>query len=251
VIGVGEAPWVLLRGLTREQRHWGSFAGEFATAFPNAPVLTLDLPGNGALNRMRSATRVGAMAAFCRDELRSRGIAPPYRLLAMSLGAMVATAWCGTHPQEVAGLVLINTSLRPFSPAHQRLKPRAALLRLLLSRPDAIGWERTVLALTSNAPRRDDSLARQWAGYRRERPVSTANALRQLWAAARFVAPRTPPCPRMLLLTSARDGLVDTRCSLALARAWRCEIESHPWAGHDLPLDDGAWVIDQVRRRFA
>jgi len=55
----------------------------------------------------------------------------------------------------------------------------------------------------------------------------------------------------VLVLTSAHDGLVDTRCSLALARAWRCDIESHPWAGHDLPLDDAAWVIDQVRRRFA
>jgi hypothetical protein len=81
--------------------------------------------------------------------------------------------------------------------------------------------------------------------------VSAANALRQLWAAARFVAPPAPPRARVLVLTSARDGLVDTRCSLALARAWRCEIESHPWAGHDLSLDDAPWVIDQVRRRFA
>jgi len=245
---VNDSPWVLLRGLTREQRHWGTFPSELAAAFPNAAVLTLDLPGNGALNQMRSPTRVEAMAAFCRDQLRSRGIAPPYRILAMSLGAMVATAWCSAHPQEVAGLVLINTSMRPFSAAHQRLKPRAALLRLLLGRPDPIGWERTVLALTSNAPRHDDSLVRQWAGYRHEHPVSTGNALRQLWAAARFVAPRTPPCPRVLLLTSAQDSLVDTRCSLALARAWQCHIASHPWAGHDLPLDDGAWVIDQVRR---
>jgi len=249
---VSGLPWVLLRGLTREQRHWGAFATDFAAAFPGAPVVTLDLPGNGALNGMRSPTRVGAMAAFCRDELRLRGIAPPYRILAMSLGAMVATAWCSAHPDEIAGAVLINTSLRPFSPARQRLKPRGALLRLALSRHDAIASERAVIALTSNTPRHDDdSLARQWATYRRERPVSVANALRQIWAAARFVAPRAPPCARVLLLTSARDRLVDTRCSHAVAQAWRCELESHPWAGHDLPLDDGAWVIDAVRRRFA
>jgi hypothetical protein len=55
----------------------------------------------------------------------------------------------------------------------------------------------------------------------------------------------------VLLLTSAQDGLVDTRCSLALAQAWHCDIESHPWAGHDLPLDDAAWVIEAVRRRMA
>ncbi len=248
---MSELPWVLLRGLTREQRHWGAFATDFAAAFANAPVLTLDLPGNGALNALRSPTRVDTMAAFCRDELGSRGLVPPYRILAMSLGAMVATAWCGAHPHEIAGAVLINTSLRPFSPIHQRFRPRA-LLRLALSGASAIARERTVIALTSNAARRDvDALARQWAAYRRERPVSAANALRQLWAAARFVAPPAPPRARVLLLTSAQDGLVDTRCSLALARAWRCDIESHPWAGHDLPLDDAAWVIDAVRRRFA
>lgn len=249
---MSEPPWVLLRGLTREQRHWGGFPTDLAAAFPSAPMITLDLPGNGALNRMRSPDRVDAMAAFCRTELSARGIAPPYRVLAMSLGAMVTTAWCGAHRDEIAGAVLINTSLRPFSPLHQRLKPSGALLRLALSSRDPIAWERAVLALTSNTPRRDgaDTLLHQWVAYRRERPVSAANTVRQLWAAARFVAPRTPPLGHVLLLTSTRDRLVDTRCSLALARAWRCEVESHPWAGHDLPLDDPAWVIDAVRRRF-
>lgn len=249
-------PWVLLRGLTREQRHWGAFPADLAAAFPNAPVVTLDLPGNGALNGMQSPVRVDAMAAFCRAELSARGIVPPYRVLAMSLGAMVTSAWCGAQRGEIADAVLINTSLRPFSPMHQRLKPSGSLLRLALSSRDPVAWERAVLALTSNTPRRDgddddgDALVRQWTAYRRERPVSAANAVRQLWAAARFVAPRTPPCERVLLLTSARDRLVDTRCSLALARAWHCALESHPWAGHDLPLDDPGWVIDALRRRF-
>jgi len=243
---VSDLPWVLLRGLTREQRHWGVFATDFAAAFPNAPVITLDLPGNGELNGQRSLTRVDAMAAYCRDDLRSRGITPPYRVLAMSLGAMVATAWCAMHPHEIDSAVLINTSMRPFSPAHHRLRPRA-LLRLALTWPDAVARERAILAVTSNATQLDVALAKRWAAYRRERPVSAANALRQLWAAARFVAPATPPHTRVLVLTSTHDMLVDTRCSLALAWAWQCSIESHPWAGHDLPLDDAAWVIERVR----
>jgi pimeloyl-ACP methyl ester carboxylesterase len=249
---MSELPWILLRGLTREQRHWGAFGADFAAAFAPAPVIALDLPGNGALNEMRTPARVGAMAEFCRAELHARGIVPPYRVLAMSLGAMVTTAWCAAHPGEIEGAVLINTSLRPFSPVHHRFKLSGPLLRLALGWRDALARERAVLALTSNAQRRegDDSLVREWAAYWRERPVSAANTLRQLWAAARFTAPGTPPCQRVLLLTSTQDGLVDTRCSLALARAWRCEIESHPWAGHDLPLDDPAWVIDAVRRRF-
>jgi pimeloyl-ACP methyl ester carboxylesterase len=69
----------------------------------------------------------------------------------MSLGAMVAVAWADRHPDELAGGVLINTSLRPFSPWYQRLRPAnyLALLGLLLA-GDAGRRERTILRLTSN-----------------------------------------------------------------------------------------------------
>jgi len=39
--------WVLLRGLMREQRHWGAFPATLARALPGAAILTPDLPGNG------------------------------------------------------------------------------------------------------------------------------------------------------------------------------------------------------------
>ena len=242
------APWVLLRGLTRDQRHWGAFAQTFAATVPAARVITLDLPGNGALHRMPSLLRVDAMAEHCRAELRRRGVAPPYQVLAMSLGAMVATAWAARHPQELAAAVLINTSLRPFNPFHKRLRPGsyAALLRLLLVRTSARNSERAVLRLTSAAPQQHADVLDAWTAYRRECPVAPLNALRQLWAAARFRAPLTAPA-RVLLLASAADRLVDPRCSARLARQWGCPIATHPWAGHDLPLDDAPWVAAQVR----
>jgi len=34
---------------------------------------------------------------------------------------------------------------------------------------------------------------------------------------------------------------------LEIARRWSCAIALHPSAGHDLPLDDGAWVAQQVQ----
>ncbi|HEY8708761.1 MAG TPA: alpha/beta hydrolase, partial [Burkholderiaceae bacterium] len=212
---MSEMTWVLLRGLTRERRHWGAFPQTFAETVPAAQVIALDLPGSGALHRERSPLRVEAMAEHCRHALHERGVAPPYHLLAMSLGAMVATAWAASHPQELAGAVLINTSLRPFSPFHQRLKPAnyATLARLLLAHPSAREWEQAVLHLTSRVAPRADALLDAWAGYRREYPVSAANAWRQLWAAARYRAPREKPPPPLLLLTSAADALVDARCS--------------------------------------
>ncbi|MDO8778412.1 MAG: alpha/beta hydrolase, partial [Burkholderiaceae bacterium] len=124
--------WILLRGLTRESRHWGDFGAQFQHALPGSQVLALDLPGNGVLSWQRSPLRVQDMVAHCRAELAQRGVNSPYRVLAMSLGAMVAVAWAETYPQELAAMVLINTSLRPFSAFYQRLRPAnyAALLRL-------------------------------------------------------------------------------------------------------------------------
>ena len=249
--------WILLRGLTRERRHWGSFAQTFADVVPTARVIALDLPGNGALYRQASPWNVADMARHCRRELHRLNVAPPYHLLAMSLGAMVATAWAASHPQELAGAVLINTSMRPFSPPQQRLRPHSLgqLLRLMLAAPGTLEREEAVLRLTSNLAQRHagvpalttlTTLTTQWAAWQREGPVSRSNALRQLWAAARWSAPLARPAVALLLLTSTADALVDPRCSVQLARHWGCPLATHPWAGHDLPLDDAPWVAAQV-----
>lgn len=242
--------WVLLRGLTRESRHWGELPDALAAALGGPSVIALDLPGNGRLNGMPSPHRVEAFVEACRDELRRRGLAPPYRLLALSLGAMVAVAWADRHPAEVQGAVLVNTSLRPFSAFHRRLRPRSwpGLLRLALGGPAAAAHERTVLHLTSRRHAPDAPVLADWTAWRKERPVARRNALRQLKAAACYVAPRAKPSPPLLVLASTHDGLVDVRCSRRLAQAWQVPIVEHPDAGHDLPLDDTPWVVEQVRR---
>jgi len=238
--------WVLLRGLTREARHWGDFPALLAKALPGGRVVTADLPGNGRRHRERSPTTVEAMADFF--EAQRLGLEAPVNVIAMSLGAMVAVAWAQRHPGAVQSAVLINTSLRPFSPLHHRLRPThyPALLRLALGATPR-QWEETVLRLTSrHAGTPQAALLEHWLSYRSDCPVSRANALRQLWAASRYRAPPEKPALPLLLLNSAQDQLVDPRCSAALAQAWQCPLRQHPSAGHDLPLDDGGWVIDQV-----
>ncbi len=249
---VSPAPstWVLLRGLTREQRHWGAFPEQLRAALPGAAIVTLDLPGNGVRHRERSPASVEALADDARAALRVAGRAPPYRLLALSLGAMVAVAWAARHPQELRGAVLVNTSLRPYSPFHQRLRPGcyAPLLRLALGAPSDAEREATILRLTAQHPPAPDALLRDWAAWRRDAPVSRANGLRQLLAAARYRAPAEPPALPLLLLASTRDALVDVRCSRRLAAAWQADFAEHASAGHDLPLDAGPWVAEQLRR---
>jgi pimeloyl-ACP methyl ester carboxylesterase len=242
--------WVLLRGLMREQRHWGRFPGELAGVLPpDAQIITPDLPGNGRHHALHSAMTVAGMVEFCRADLRARGVPAPWSLLALSLGGMVAVEWASRYPQELARCVLINTSMRPYSRFHQRLRWQnyPAILRQLLCGGMA-SQERLILRLTSregDAEQRADLLQR-WQDYQREYPVTRANALRQLWAAARFRAPAERPRVPLLILSSAGDQLVDPACSANLARAWQAPHAVHPGAGHDLPLDDGAWVAGQV-----
>lgn len=241
--------WLLLRGLTREAAHWGDFIPALAQALPAARIATLDLPGNGQLHAQASPWSVPAMVRACREQAACQGLVPPFHVLALSLGAMVGVAWAHAAPREVAALVAINTSMRPFSPLPQRLRPAnyPALLRLLLAPGKPLAAEATVLRLTSNHPPQPDALLADWAAVRARRPVKGRNALRQLVAAARFRAPQAPPpCP-VLLLASTRDHLVDMRCSQAMARAWQCPLHLHPTAGHDLPLDDPHWVARHVK----
>lgn len=237
--------WIFLRGLTREARHWGDFPAIFRAALPDAEIAAPDLPGNGRRWREESPLRIDGMVEHWRGGLAQK---PPYSLLALSLGAMAAVDWAHRHPEEISRCVLINTSLRPFSPFHRRLRPQAypALLRLALAGIDDVRREREILRLTASRRDRDGELPGIWAAYRRDAPVSRRNALRQLIAAARYRGPREKPAAPLLLLAGARDRLVDWRCSEQLARAWDAPFVLHPDGGHDLPLDDGPWVARTV-----
>ena len=108
-----------------------------------------------------------------------------------------------------------------------------------------------MLRLTSRRAAELGAVLPPWVGVRQARPVSRSNALRQLMAAARYRAPLQAPVPRMLLLGSQNDGLVSGQCSQAIAQAWQVPLALHPSAGHDLPLDDGPWVLAQIRRWLA
>ena len=246
------AVWVLLRGLSRESGHWGEFpkmlSRELEAQQPGAQLVLLDLPGNGVLHQQSSPMQVPAMVEACRSELARRGMTGPVHLLAMSLGAMVASDWVSRYPSEVSAAVLINTSLRPFSPFYRRLRPLnyLALLLLSLSRLSARQREARVLGMTTRLLPRPEEVLDDWVNLQRKHPVGVRNTARQLLAAMRYRASRGRPAAPMLLLCSKADGLVDWRCSQAISRAWGAPLRLHAEAGHDLPLDDAPWVARAV-----
>lgn len=240
--------WVLLRGLSRERGHWGTLPDVLAQAFPGATVTALDLPGNGALHTLESPGTVAGFTEHVRGQLHRLGIVTPVHLLAMSLGGMVAIDWATRCPREVAAAALVNTSVGGLQPFHRRLKPGVwwPLLRAAWPGTGAAERERTIARLTTRTHEKASTAPPDWLALRQAHPVGTANALRQLLAALRYRAPAAPPAARLLLLASTQDRLVDPRCSRSLAQAWGAALAAHPSAGHDLALDEPAWLCVTV-----
>jgi pimeloyl-ACP methyl ester carboxylesterase len=238
--------WFLIRGLVREAAHWGAFLPAFSAAFPDAEVHCLDIPGNGRHHQVPTPLTVPGMMEVMRAEARSVTSGPVY-LFALSLGGMVALEWAHQHPDELAGIVLGNTSFGGFSPFYRRLRPQAWLpiVRGSLSR-DPVEKQRALLGVTSSRVDVHAATASDWAEVDRLRPVARKNAFRQIVAASRYRPNLSPPAVPHLILCGLGDRLVDPQCSYAIQRGWAGVLEAHPTAGHDLTLDAGPWVIDRI-----
>lgn len=239
--------WIFLRGLTRESRHWGDLLQHWSAHGLPAP-LAIDLPGNGNARHLPVPRTVRGMTEAVRSAALATSRGGPWHILAMSLGAMVATDWAQGWPDEVGGLVLVNTSMRPFSSPTERMRPRnwAALLGMARHWHDRPRCERTIHRLTcERLDTRDADLAR-WVEISQSAPVSREAAWLQLLAAARFRAQAAPPACPTLLVSSDADRLVNPSCSARLATAWGVPQTRHPWAGHDLPHDDALWLCETV-----
>ncbi|WP_027158861.1 alpha/beta fold hydrolase [Methylobacter luteus] len=244
--------WILLRGLSRESAHWGDFVPLLQAAFPEARITALDLPGTGRYYREASPNTISQITHKVRAQAQQAGLLQQsVTVLGLSLGAMVAFEWMLTYPGDICGATLINTSFAGLSPFYRRLRwqslgwlPSLVLKRNLHERESAI------LALVSNR-NRDEQIVRAWEKIQQERPVSFKNSWRQIRAAASYRPCDRRPEQSVLLLNARGDRLVAPECSVDIYRKWHWHYRSHPWAGHDLTLDDGAWVASQLREWVA
>lgn len=238
--------WILLRGLTREAAHWQGFDVALGRALPDVHIETHDLPGTGTQWNRPSPATMGVITDDVRKRVREGGDAPVV-LVAISLGGMVAIDWIARASNEVAAAVIISSSLGRFSLPHRRLRPSAwaALLRAAISR-DITTRESAVLSVTSNLRSSDPAVLRDWVEVQRIRPVTRTTALRQSVAATLFRGPAILPTRPLLLLASRADRLVHPSCTQALVDAYGGDVRWHEHAGHDVPLDDPAWVVGQI-----
>lgn len=240
--------WVLLRGLGRESAHWGTLPQRLQAAFPSSAVVTPDLPGTGAGATTVCPLTVPALAHAVRQDVLAQGGAPPFSLVGLSLGSMVALAWAQQNPTEVARLALLSGSVAGLCPLWWRLTPAA--LRVFAKAAYARNGaqrEALILRLTSANPDAREAALSAWVDIARQRPVSRATLLRQLAAAARFRPTVRPFGLPTLVLAGARDAIVNAKCSERLASALHAPVFIHPTAGHDLSLDAADWVLHRLQ----
>jgi pimeloyl-ACP methyl ester carboxylesterase len=142
----------------------------------------------------------------------------------------------------------MNTSFAGLSPFYQRLRWQCYkdFAALIIAR-NAYKKEFGILQLVSNRRDQDGPISQTWKQIQNERPISLKNCVRQVMAAARYRPYDIKPTQPVLLLNGQGDRLVSPACSEAIHKKWQLELCRHPWAGHDLTLDDGEWVVVQLK----
>jgi len=247
--------WLLLRGLIRESRHWLDFPNEFRARVRSpdgkpTEVIFVDLPGFGTQNDAIVPDTVPEFVGDMRRRLRQQvPEGEQIGIVAVSLGGMVALNWLASFPQDFACGVIINSSLGDVSPVWHRMRPQnwPNILRApLMSAP---ARERMLLSMTRQQGDLDKDAAR-YAEIARLTVPKSKNALAQLRAAIKVKSPTSISVPT-LVLASLGDELVSWRCSEAIANRLSLPLKLHEAlgadaAGHDLPVDQPAWVCDRI-----
>jgi pimeloyl-ACP methyl ester carboxylesterase len=238
--------WILIRGLTRSHFHWFDFKNNFQKKFQVDSVLAPELAGNGELSHLKTPKNI----SLCITQLKTQlpNFQQPIGIIGISLGGMIAARWAQEYPNDVSRLVLINTSSN-LSPFYHRFRPSIylnVLKAVFFSKAFAI--ENFILKTTSNTENWK-SVFSQCVRFQEIHSIQISNLIQQLKIAGKTDLSHKPNCP-VLILTAKNDRLVNYQCSLDIAAAWNTTAHIHPTAGHDLPLDDSDWILNQIQSEF-
>ncbi|MBL7545894.1 MAG: alpha/beta hydrolase [Bdellovibrionaceae bacterium] len=235
--------WVLLRGLIRGVYHWHQFPEKLAKAFPNDKIHMFDLPGNGRRNRDASPITIEGYTEDLRFLCRRLD---RVHLIAISLGGMIALDWIAHHPGELERVFVMNTSLGDTGPFYKRLNYLSYPRIVKSLNADAPAVERLILDLTTNNLRVQDEVYEHFVDMARRYPTRRLNFLKQIVAASRTRwHPSIAEFKNIHLMASANDRLVHCDNTFYLGHQLGISPAVHPWAGHDITLDDPDFVVEQ------
>lgn len=188
----GGIPLVLVHGLGVSGAYWRRVQPLLAA---RRPVYAVDLPGFGRTTRPRAILDSSGQARALADWLAALGL-PRVHLMGHSAGGQVVAAFADAHPERVARLVLIASTIGRESPQflphlpellHDLLRERPSLLPVLVA--DGLHAGPWHILRTDTAITRDDTLA----------------------AVARVIAP-------LLVIRGTRDTIVSDRETQHLLR---------------------------------
>lgn len=237
--------WVFLRGLCRGRGHWGDFPELFRARFPEDEVEMIDLPGNGERCEELSPWNIADYLPRIQERSQFLKDGKPLHLLGVSLGGMIAAEWARQSPDQIAKLYLGVTSSQ-FSPFYHRMRPSNyfAIARIMKN-PSVARREEIILSLVANNQERIQKVLPGMVAYSERYPLQARNFFRQITAASgvQFASQASVPT---VLIGAYGDRLVSPQCTLRLARQWGLEPRMHPNSGHDIPVDDPLWLIEQL-----
>lgn len=231
VAGSGRPVVILEAGLGQDRRHWRAIQDSLSTL---TSVVAYSRAGYGASEPSPERRTPLQIAAELRALLLALGLDPPYVLVGHSLGGVYVRVFASRHPEDVAGLVLVD-------PTHERLDlEHSALSRTYW--PDV----RAVLE-----------------DYAREVGGATRDEMEEFWTISRRgTLPEAWPLPDvpMVILTAMA---VDTswaggsEIGLRIRRRIHTELFEQTThgvhlattqSGHNMHEDQPGLVVESIRR---
>jgi len=237
--------WVLLRGLARESRHWDKFLKLLSDQYEN--ILPLELPGVAAKIERNCPWKIESYISGLRSEFNKLKGEGNWSILGISLGGMVTLSWISMFPHDFKYAVIINSSCGGLVPLKKRLNfDNLWTIGKLLISNDLSKREKTILEMTTNLNDVSNELIQKRVQWAKEYPFSRLTFIKQLVGGHLFKFSNIKASTKILFLASANDHLVSVDSSKIMAKKIKSLLRIHPKAGHDLPLDDPLWVIQNI-----
>ncbi len=214
-------------------------------------VIRIDLPGSGRSNRAEGELSIDRFVKACLRVLAACHV-ERVRVLAHSMGTIVATHLAAVEPARVASLALFGPLLAPPDAARPALRARAATLRASgIAGLQAVA-DTLVQAATSSETKatRHAAIAFVRETLMRQEPDGYARSADALAAALPADASRID-CPT-LLVTGDQDGVAPPQAVRQMAERIRgAQLEVLAGCGHWTPIERPDACMDALRRFHA
>lgn len=136
-VAVGDKPWLVEMSDTGSGRYTVIFESGFGTGLSawrkvapevakTARAVSYSRAGHGKSEARPEPRSIAQNTHELEQLIASRKLAPPFILVGHSYGGLLARSFAARHPEQVAGLVLVDPSDERFNPALRKLDAERA-----------------------------------------------------------------------------------------------------------------------------